>query len=124
MPAYAMAVNVNRSFKQVNGWCTSIRGVESGVRSKGCRSTPFRAMTAASNDLSHRNRHSDRREMEFGKLGVDAVDITVKNTDVAAFIGPNRSEADRVHGPGRDLERAASRPVCRTCSRAAVLRTT
>ena len=39
--AYAMAVNINRSFKQF-GWCTSIRGVESGgiVENLPCHTFP------------------------------------------------------------------------------------
>ena len=45
--AYAMATNINRSFKQY-GWCSRIRGVESGggMVPKACRRTPSPPMTA------------------------------------------------------------------------------
>lgn len=45
--AYAMAVNINRSFKYY-GWCSQIRGVESGGAVEACRCIRFRPMTAAS----------------------------------------------------------------------------
>jgi len=70
--AYAMAVNINRSFKYY-GWCTSIRGVESdegGVDMKG----PTEIAT------------SDRREAELAKNGFMPL-VHRKNSDVAAFIG-------------------------------------
>lgn len=38
--AYAMAVNINRSFK-LYGWCSRIRGWNRVGRWKGCRCTPF-----------------------------------------------------------------------------------
>jgi type VI secretion system protein ImpC len=44
--AYAMAVNINRSFK-LYGWCSRIRGVESGGRSKACPLIRSRPTTAA-----------------------------------------------------------------------------
>ncbi len=44
--AYAMAANINRSFKEY-GWCTSIRASNPAGRWKTCRATPSRAMTAA-----------------------------------------------------------------------------
>ncbi|MGV8293981.1 type VI secretion system contractile sheath domain-containing protein, partial [Pseudomonas aeruginosa] len=39
--AYAMAANINRSFKEF-GWCTAIRGVESGgaVENLPCHTFP------------------------------------------------------------------------------------
>ena len=45
--AYAMAVNINRSFK-LYGWCSRIRGVESGGAVEGLPRTPSRPTTAAS----------------------------------------------------------------------------
>jgi len=39
--AYAMAVNINRAFK-LYGWCSRIRGIESGGAVEGCRRTPSR----------------------------------------------------------------------------------
>ncbi len=44
--AYAMAVNINRSFK-LYGWCSRESvGSSPAVRSRGCRCTPSRPMTA------------------------------------------------------------------------------
>ena len=45
--AYAMATNITRSFK-LFGWCSRIRGVESGERSKACQYIRFRPTMAAS----------------------------------------------------------------------------
>ncbi len=84
--AYAMAVNINRSFQEY-GWCTSIRGVESGG--------------AVDNLLCHRYSSddggieikcpteiaiSDRREAELAKNGFMPL-VYRKNSDFAAFIG-------------------------------------
>ena len=44
--AYGMAANINRSFKEY-GWCSRIRGVESGGAVETCRPTPSRPMMAA-----------------------------------------------------------------------------
>jgi hypothetical protein len=45
--AYAMATNINRSFK-LYGWCSRIRGIESGGAVRTCRRTPSPPTTAAS----------------------------------------------------------------------------
>src|SRR5580765_163985 len=84
--AYAMAVNVNRSFKQY-GWCTSIRGVESGGAVEGLPVHTFPSddggvdMTCPTEIAI-----SDRREAELAGAGFMPL-IHRKNTDVAAFIG-------------------------------------
>ena len=84
--AYAMAVNVNRSFKQY-GWCTSIRGVESGGAVEGLPVHTFPSddggvdMTCPTEIAI-----SDRRESELANCGLMPL-IHRKNTDVAAFIG-------------------------------------
>ncbi len=44
--AYAMAVNINRSFK-LYGWCSRIRGVESGGEVQGLPAHTFPPTTAA-----------------------------------------------------------------------------
>ena len=45
--AYAMAANVTRAFKEY-GWCSRIRGIESGGAVEGLPVHAFRPMTAAS----------------------------------------------------------------------------
>ncbi|MFT4172422.1 MAG: type VI secretion system contractile sheath large subunit [Rhodocyclaceae bacterium] len=84
--SYAMAVNVNRSFK-LYGWCTLIRGVESGgvVESLPCHTFPT---DDGGIDMKCPTEIaiSDRREAELSKNGFIPL-IHRKNTDYAAFIG-------------------------------------
>ncbi|MDB5895304.1 MAG: EvpB family type secretion protein [Rhodoferax sp.] len=84
--AYAMAVNINRSFKQY-GWATMIRGVESGgtVENLPCHTFPtddggFDMKCPTEIAIS------DRREAELAKSGLIPL-VHRKNTDHAAFIG-------------------------------------
>lgn len=84
--AYAMAVNINRSF-QYYGWCTSIRGVESGgvVENLPCHTFPT---DDGGVDMKCPTEIaiSDRREAELSKNGFIPL-LHRKNTDYAAFIG-------------------------------------
>lgn len=84
--AYAMAVNINRSFKYY-GWCTSIRGVESGgvVENLPCHTFPT---DDGGVDIKCPTEIaiSDRREAELSKNGFIPL-LHRKNTDYAAFIG-------------------------------------
>jgi type VI secretion system protein ImpC len=84
--AYAMAVNINRAFKMY-GWCTRIRGVESGgaVENLPCHSFPT---DDGGVDMKCPTEIaiSDRREAELAKNGFMPL-IHRKNSDFAAFIG-------------------------------------
>jgi type VI secretion system protein ImpC len=84
--AYAMAVNVNRSFK-LYGWCSSIRGVESGGAVEGL---PVHTFPSDDGGVDMKCPTeiaiSDRREAELANSGMMPL-IHRKNTDVAAFIG-------------------------------------
>lgn len=84
--AYAMAVNINRSFKYY-GWTTSIRGVESGgaVENLPCHTFPT---DDGGVDMKCPTEIaiSDRREAELAKNGFMPL-IHRKNSDFAAFIG-------------------------------------
>ncbi len=84
--AYAMAVNINRSFKEY-GWCTMIRGVESGgvVENLPCHTFPT---DDGGVDMKCPTEIaiSDRREAELAKNGFIPL-VHRKNTDYAAFIG-------------------------------------
>ena len=84
--AYAMAVNINRSFKQY-GWCTSIRGVESGG---AVEELPVHTFPSDDGGVDMKCPTeiaiSDRREAELANCGFMPL-IHRKNTDVAAFIG-------------------------------------
>ena len=84
--AYAMAVNVNRAFKNY-GWCTAIRGVESGGAVEGL---PVHTFPSDDGGVDMKCPTeiaiSDRREAELANSGLMPL-IHRKNTDVAAFIG-------------------------------------
>jgi len=84
--AYAMAVNINRSFKNY-GWCTMIRGVESGgtVENLPCHTFPT---DDGGIDMKCPTEIaiSDRREAELARAGYIPL-VHRKNTDHATFIG-------------------------------------
>lgn len=84
--AYAMATNINHSFKEY-GWCTAIRGVESGgaVANLPCHTFPS---DDGGVDMKCPTEIaiSDRREAELAKNGFMPL-IHRKNSDFAAFIG-------------------------------------
>lgn len=91
--AYAMAVNINRSFKEF-GWCSRIRGVESGGAVEGL---PVHTFPSDDGGVDMKCPTeiaiSDRREAELAKSGLMPL-IHRKNTDIAAFIG-----AQSLHKP-------------------------
>jgi type VI secretion system protein ImpC len=84
--AYAMAVNINRSFKTY-GWCSRIRGIESGGSVEGL---PTHTFPTDDGGVDMRCPTeiaiSDRREAELAKNGFMPL-VYKKNTDFAAFIG-------------------------------------
>jgi len=84
--AYAMAVNINRSFKEY-GWCSRIRGVESGGAVEGL---PVHSFPTDDGGVDMKCPTEiaigDRREAELAKNGFMPL-IHRKNSDVAAFIG-------------------------------------
>lgn len=84
--AYAMAANVNRAFKQF-GWCTRIRGVESGGAVEGLPTHTFPTDDGGVDmKCPTEIAISDRREAELAKNGFMPL-IHKKNSDFAAFIG-------------------------------------
>jgi type VI secretion system protein ImpC len=84
--AYSMAVNINRSFKMY-GWCSRIRGVESGGAVTGL---PVHTFPTDDGGVAMKCPTEiaidDRREAELAKLGLMPL-LHKKNTDIAAFIG-------------------------------------
>jgi type VI secretion system protein ImpC len=84
--AYAMAVNITRSFK-LYGWCSRIRGVESGGSVEGL---PVHTFPTDDGGVDMKTPTeiaiSDRREAELAKNGFMPL-LHRKNTDIAAFIG-------------------------------------
>jgi type VI secretion system protein ImpC len=91
--AYAMAVNVNRSFKEY-GWCSRIRGIESGG---AVQNLPTHSFPTDDGGVDMKCPTeiaiSDRREAELAKNGFMPL-VHRKNSDFAAFIG-----AQSLHKP-------------------------
>ena len=84
--AYAMATNINRSFK-IHGWCSRIRGVESGGAVENLPTHSFPTDDGGVDmKCPTEIAMSDRREAELSKNGFLAM-IHRKNSDFAAFIG-------------------------------------
>ncbi len=91
--AYAMAVNINRSFKEY-GWCSRIRGVESGGVVEGL---PVHTFPTDDGGVDMKCPTeiaiTDRREAELAKNGFMPLSHW-KNTDYAVFVG-----AQSLHKP-------------------------
>ena len=91
--AYAMATNINQAFKEY-GWCSSIRGAESGGMVENLPCHTFNtddggvAMKCPTEIAI-----TDRREGELAKNGMMPL-VHWKNTDYAVFVG-----AQSLHQP-------------------------
>jgi type VI secretion system protein ImpC len=84
--AYAMATNITRAFKMY-GWCTRIRGIESGGAVENLPTHTFPTDDGGVDmKCPTEIAISDRREAELAKNGFMPL-IHKKNTDFAAFIG-------------------------------------
>jgi len=84
--AYAMATNVTRAFK-LYGWCTQIRGIESGGAVEGLPTHTFPTDDGGVDmKCPTEIAIADRREAELAKAGFMPL-IHKKNSDFAAFIG-------------------------------------
>jgi type VI secretion system protein ImpC len=84
--AYAMATNINRSFKEY-GWCTRIRGIESGG---AVQNLPTHSFPTDDGGVDMKCPTeiaiTDRREAELAKNGMMPLS-SWKNTDFAVFVG-------------------------------------
>lgn len=89
--AYAMAVNINRSFKDY-GWCSRIRGVQSGGL---VEDLPFATFPTDDGAVDMKCPTevaiSDRREAELSAAGLLPL-IHRKNTNAAAFLGAQSAQ--------------------------------
>jgi len=93
--AYAMGLNVNRSFKQY-GWCSQIRGIESGGAINGLPVHTYPSEDGGVDSTCPTEiAISDRRELELANNGFMPL-VHCKNSSVAAFIG-----AQSLHSPQR-----------------------
>ncbi|WP_028944756.1 type VI secretion system contractile sheath large subunit [Pseudomonas vranovensis] len=91
--AYAMGLNINQSFKHF-GWCSQIRGIESGGAISGLPVHTFPSEDGGV-DITCPTEVaiSDRRELELANSGFMPL-VHCKNSSVAAFIG-----AQSMHRP-------------------------
>jgi len=84
--AYAMACNITRAFKR-HGWCTAIRGVESGG---AVDHLPLHSFPTDEGGIDHKCPTeiaiSDRRESELARAGLMPL-VHRKHSHFAAFIG-------------------------------------
>ena len=84
--AFAMAVNINKAFK-LYGWCSRIRGVESGGSVEGLPTHTFPTDDGGVDmKCPTEIAITDRREKELADNGFMPL-LHKKNSDVAAFIG-------------------------------------
>lgn len=80
-----MAVNINRSFKQY-GWCSRIRGIESGGAVEGLPTHTFPTDDGGVDmKCPTEVAITDRRSAELDKMGLMPL-VHRKNSDMAAFI--------------------------------------
>ena len=105
--AYAMAVNINRAYKEF-GWCTRIRGVQSGGEVINLPTHTFPSDDGGV-DLKCPTEIaiSDRREAELAKAGLIPL-IHRKNTDKAAFIGAQSVYKPKAYYGKNGVEATAS----------------
>jgi type VI secretion system protein ImpC len=105
--AYAMAVNVNRAFKEY-GWCTRIRGVQSGGEVINLPTHTFPTDDGGV-DLKCPTEIAitDRREHELARSGLIPI-IHRKNTDKAAFIGAQSVYKPKAYSGPQGVEATAS----------------
>jgi type VI secretion system protein ImpC len=105
--AYAMAANINRAFKEW-GWCTRIRGVQSGGEVINLPTHTFPTDDGGV-DLKCPTEIaiSDRREHELAKSGLIPI-IHRKNTDKAAFIGAQAVYKPKTYQGKNGVEATAS----------------
>lgn len=105
--AYAMAVNINRAYKEY-GWCTRIRGVQSGGEVINLPTHTFPTDDGGV-DLKCPTEIaiSDRREAELAKAGLIPL-VHRKNTDKAAFIGAQSLYKPKTYFGPNGVEATAS----------------
>lgn len=94
--AYTMAANINRAFK-LYGWCSRIRGVESGG---AVEALPVHTFPTDDGGVGMKGPTeigiADRREAELANLGFMPL-VHRKNSDFAAFIGAQSLQKPAVY---------------------------
>lgn len=105
--AYAMAVNINRAYKEC-GWTVRIRGVQSGGEVINLPAHTFPTDDGGVDmKCPTEIAISDRREAELAKSGLIPL-IHRKNTDKAAFIGAQSVYKPKAYFGEKGVEATAS----------------
>lgn len=94
--AYAMGVNINRAFATY-GWCSRIRGVESGGMVDNLPALRVARNAYTGGVIPTETAISDRREAELSRAGFMPL-VYRKNSNVAAFIGARTIHQPRDYG--------------------------
>ena len=104
--AYVMGTKLTEAFSQY-GWCTAIRGAESGGRVEGLPAHIFKTDDGDS-DLKCPTEVAitDRREHELSKLGFLPLSH-YKNTDYAVFFGAQTCQKPKKYNKPEATENAA-----------------
>ena len=117
--AYAFASNITRAFSQY-GWCTRIRGIDTGGRVDGLVAHRF---SSADGDMDRRCitevSLSERREAELAQAGLIPL-LHRKNTDFAAFVSAQSLQAPASYADPEATANAtlsARLPYLLACSR-------
>ena len=117
--AYAMAVNINRSFKEY-GWCSRIRGVESGGAVQNLPTHTFPTDDGGVDmKCPTEIAITDRRSAELDRMGLMPL-VHRKNSDMAAFISAqslNKPEEFDDPDATANAALAARLPYMFACSR-------
>jgi type VI secretion system protein ImpC len=117
-----MAVNINRSFK-LYGWCSRIRGVESGGSVEGLPTHTFPTDDGGVDmKCPDRDRHQRPPRSRAGQERIHAARAQ-KNSDLAAFIGAQSLQKPFEYDDPDATPTPTLRRGCRTCSPAAGSRT-
>jgi type VI secretion system ImpC/EvpB family protein len=120
--AYAMAVNINRSFKYF-GWCSRIRGVESGGAVEGLPTHTFPTDDGGVDmKCPTEIAISDRREAELAKNGfMPLIHKKIQTSPPLSAPSLSRSPSSTMTPTPRPTP--TWRPACPTCSPPAGSRT-
>jgi type VI secretion system protein ImpC len=101
--AYAAGVNINRAFVKY-GWCSQIRGVESGGV---VQNLPMLRFASGDNfeslGIPTETTISDRREAELSRAGFMPL-VYRKNSDIAVFVGARSVHQPRLYESAVDNE--------------------
>lgn len=120
--AYAMAANITRAFK-IYGWCSLIRGVESGGLVENLPTYSIKTDTGGyASQCPTEVSVTDRRELELANLGLMPL-VYKQNSNAAAFLSaqslhkPKKSEGINADAANKNAQLGARLPYLFACAR-------